>query len=65
MEADPPLGQERATTADGRRDLAVDQPTHEDIVAVADRSRHGEDLMTLRMGPPATSNRLSSDGLRQ
>jgi hypothetical protein len=42
-----------------KRDLPVDQPTHEDIVAVADRSRHREDLMTLRMRPPATSNRLS------
>jgi len=44
-------------------DLALDQPTHEDIVAVADRLRHREDLVTLRMGPPATSNRLSSDDL--
>ena len=43
-----------------KRDLAVDQPTHEDLVAVADRSRHREDLITLRMRPPATSNRLSS-----
>jgi hypothetical protein len=42
-----------------KRDLPVDQPTHEDIVVVADRSRHREDLMTLRMRPPATSNRLS------
>jgi hypothetical protein len=42
-----------------KRDLALDQPTHKDIVAVADRSRHREDLMTLRVRPPATSNRLS------
>jgi hypothetical protein len=42
-----------------KRDLPLDQPTHEDIVAVADRSRYREDLMTLRMRPPATSNRLS------
>jgi hypothetical protein len=48
-----------------KRDLPVDQPTHEDIVAVADRSRHREDLTTLRMGPPATSNRLSGDDLSQ
>lgn len=45
--------------------FAVDQPTHEDIVAVADRSRHREDLSTLRMGPPATSNRFSGDDLSQ
>ena len=42
-----------------KRDLPVDQSTHEDIVAVADRSCHREDLMTLRMRPPVTSNRLS------
>jgi len=42
-----------------KRDLPVDQPTHEDIVAVADRARHREDLMTLRMRPPTASNRLS------
>jgi hypothetical protein len=41
------------------RDLALDQPTHEDIVAVAHCSRHREDFMTLRMRPPVTSNRLS------
>jgi hypothetical protein len=43
-----------------KRNLALDEPTHEDIVAVADRSRHREDLMTFRMRPPATSNWLSS-----
>jgi len=42
-----------------KRDLPVDQPTHEDIVTVADRARHREDLMTLRMRPPTASNRLS------
>jgi hypothetical protein len=46
-----------------KRDLALYQSTHEDIVAVTDRSRHGEDLVTLRMRPPATPNRLSSDDL--
>jgi hypothetical protein len=46
-------------------DLALDQPTHEDIVAVADCSRHREDLMTLRMRPPVTSNRLSGYDLSQ
>jgi len=48
-----------------KRDLPVDQPTHEDIVAVSDGSRHREDLMTLRMRPPATSNRLSGDDVRK
>jgi hypothetical protein len=39
-----------------KRDLAIDQPTHEDIVAVTDRSRDREDLAALRMRPPAASN---------
>jgi hypothetical protein len=42
-----------------KRDLALDQPTYEDIVAVTDRSRDGEDLVTFRMRPPAASNGLS------
>jgi hypothetical protein len=41
------------------RDLALDQPTHEDIVAVTDASRHREDLVTLGMRPPAPPNGLS------
>ena len=44
-----------------KRDLALDKPTYEDIFAVADRPRHGEDLMTLRMRPPAAPNWSSSD----
>jgi hypothetical protein len=44
-------------------DHTLDEATHEDIVAVADRSRHCEDLVTFRMRPPATQNRLSSDDL--
>jgi hypothetical protein len=41
------------------RDLALDQPTHEYIVAVADGSRHREDLVTPWMRPPAASKQLS------
>jgi len=41
-------------------DLALDQATHEDILAVADSPRHREDLLTFRMRPPATPNWLSS-----
>ena len=48
-----------------KRDLALDEATHEDIIAVADRSRHREDLATLRMRPPAPSNGLSSYDLRK
>lgn len=50
-----------------KSDLALDQATHEDIVAVADRSREREDLVTFRMRPPAAPNRLASDdpGKRQ
>jgi len=46
-----------------KRDLALNKATHEDLVAVADRSRHREDLATFRMRPPATPNWLSSDDL--
>lgn len=46
-----------------KRDLALDETTNEDIIAVADSSRHHEDLVTLRMRPPAASNWLSSDRL--
>ena len=46
-------------------DLALDEATDEDIVAVADRSRDREDLVTLRMRPPATPNRFSGDGLSE
>jgi Transposase len=46
-----------------KRDFALDKPTHEDIVAVADRSSHRKNLLTFRMRPPATPNWLSSDGL--
>ena len=46
-----------------KRDLALDEATHEDIIAVADRSRHREDLATLRMRPPATSNGFAGDDL--
>lgn len=44
-----------------KRDLALDQATHEDVVAVADRPRHREDLTTLRMRPPATPNWTSGN----
>jgi hypothetical protein len=46
-----------------KRNLPLDKATHEDIVAVADRSRHREDLVTFRMRPPATPNWLSSDDI--
>ena len=46
-----------------KRDLALDQATHEDFVAVADGSRHRKDLVTFRMRPPATPNWLPSDNL--
>jgi hypothetical protein len=46
-----------------KRNLALDEATHEDFVAVANGSRHREDLATLRMRPPATPNWLSSNDL--
>ena len=48
-----------------KRDFALDEAAHEDIVAVADRSSHCKDLVTLRMRPPAPPNWLSGDGLSQ
>jgi len=48
-----------------KRDLALDEATDEDIVAVADGSRDREDLVTLRMRPPAAPNWFSSDGLSE
>lgn len=45
------------------RDLALDKPTHQDIVAVADRTGQRKDLLAFRMRPPAAPNRTSSDGL--
>jgi hypothetical protein len=47
------------------RDLALDKPTHENVVAIADRTRQCEDLVTLWMRPPVTLNGLSNDRLRQ
>ena len=45
-----------------KSDLALDEATHEDIVAVANSSRHREDLVTFRMRPPATADwRFSYD----
>ena len=44
-------------------DLALDEATDENVAALADRSRHREDLVTLRMSPPAAPNRRSSDSL--
>ena len=41
-------------------DLAIDEATHEDIVALPDNSRRREYLVTFRMRPPTTPNWLSS-----
>ena len=46
-----------------KSDLAPDEATHEDFVAITDSSCHREDLATFRMRPPATPNWLSSDEL--
>jgi hypothetical protein len=43
-----------------KRDFALDQATHEDLVALPDGSRHRENLVTFRMRPPATPNWLSN-----
>jgi hypothetical protein len=46
-----------------KRDLSLDQTAHEDIVAVANASRHRENLVTFRMSPPAAPQWLSGYGL--
>jgi hypothetical protein len=46
-----------------KRDLSLDKTAHENIVAVANRLRHRENLVTLRMRPPATPHWLSSYGV--
>ena len=46
-----------------KRDLPVNETAHENIVAVANRSRHRENLVTFRMRPPATPHWLASYGL--
>ena len=48
-----------------KRDLALDEATHEDIVAVAYRPRHRENLVTFRMRPPTAMNWLPSYGFRK
>jgi len=48
-----------------KRDLALDEATHQNIVAGADSARHREDLVTFRMRPPAALNWLSSDDLNK
>jgi len=42
MEAGPPLDQSRPQPSVNERDLALDQATHKDFVAVADGSRHAK-----------------------
>ena len=44
-----------------KSNFALDEAAHEDLAAIADSSRHREDLVTLRMRPPAATNWLSSD----
>lgn len=46
-------------------DLAVDQLADQYVGALTDSLGHTEDLMTLRMAPPATSDRAARDRLRK
>jgi hypothetical protein len=46
-----------------KRDLSFDKTANEHIVAVANRSRHRENLVTLRMSPPASPHWLPDYGL--
>jgi hypothetical protein len=46
-----------------KRDLSFDETANEHIVAVANRSRHRENLVTFRVSPPASPHGLPGDGL--
>src|SRR4051812_5909842 len=46
-------------------DLAIDQLAHQHLVALADGVGNPEDLVTLRVAPPAPPNRAAGNLLRQ
>ena len=46
-----------------QRDLAIDEPTRQDLIGSGDGSEDGVDPMTLRMGPPAAFDGFADDGL--
>ena len=48
-----------------KRDLAIDETTHENIVTIADGSRDRENLATLGMRPPTPADSCSSDELSE
>lgn len=43
-------------------DLVLDETAHQDLVALADCPRHGEDFLASPVRPPAAPNGLSGDG---
>ncbi len=44
-------------------DFSMDYPTDQDVARVAHRPRHREDLVTLRVAPPAAPYGLARDNL--
>jgi hypothetical protein len=45
--------------------LPVDQAANQDVVAIGQLRKHGEDFMAFRMRSPAALDRPTSDSLRQ
>jgi len=52
----------RPDTPMHERDLAADEPAHQNFLRLASGARERKDLVTLRMGPPTSSDRFASDG---
>jgi hypothetical protein len=44
-------------------DLAIDEPTHKDLLRLGDRSKDCVDVMALRMCPPTALDWFAGDGL--
>ena len=48
-----------------KRDLVINEATHEDILAAANRLSEFEDLVTPWMRPPTSADRLACNGYRE
>ena len=48
-----------------QRDLAADEPAHENLVGVGDRPKNRVDVTALRMRPPAALDGFADDSFRK
>ena len=55
--------QRRPESAMNQGDLAIDEPADEDMLGFGDSFEDCEDLVTLRVCPPATLDGFTDDGL--